>query len=267
MATCAWQLKHSPVTAPKTEMSLARPALLDHRLSGIIAALLIGTSMMMTNDSEAADATSAWRSGDKILFQGDSITDADRGPDGAPDAGLGHGYVYLVAARLSADHPARRLVFGNRGVSGNKIHDLGARWQEETIALRPDLLSILAGVNDTAGEMPLDEFEAAYDRLLEHTKAELPNVRLVLCEPFALLPPEADGQPNLWETNVRERARIVERLATKYRAAFVRFQKVFDAARRRAPAEQWLYDGIHPTHAGHQIMADEWIRAVATFYR
>ena len=240
-----------------------------HRLFSIVVALGLLVSVTTTSRSEAADATPApaWPGGAKILFQGDSITDADRGAENAPDAGLGHGYVYLVAVRLTADHPARRLVFQNRGVSGNRIHDLAARWQEETIALRPEILSILVGFNDTAAEVPLDEFEAAYDRLLEHTKAELSNVKLVLCEPFALLPPEPDGRPNMWETNVRERARIVERLATKHGAAFVRFQKVFDDARKRAPAAHWLYDGIHPTHAGHQLMADEWIRATSSFYR
>ena len=236
------------------------------RLLFTVAAVLAASIIMSTN-SEAADRPVAWRLADKILFQGDSITDADRGAEAAPDAGLGHGYVYLVAARLSADHPGLRLVFRNRGVSGNKIYDLAARWEEETIPLRPDVLSILVGINDTTAEMALEEFEAAYDALLEHTKAALPNVRLVLCEPFALLPPEVGGGANVWETNVRQRARIVEKLAAKYRAAFVRFQKVFDEARKRAPAEYWLYDGIHPTHVGHQLMADEWIRAVAAFYR
>jgi lysophospholipase L1-like esterase len=201
------------------------------------------------------------------LFQGDSITDAHRGPASGPDAGLGHGYAYLVAARLSADHSASRLVFANRGVSGNEVHDLIRRWKEEAIALRPEMLSILVGINDTAAGMPLDEFERAYGTLLEQTKTALPNVRVVLCEPFALLPRSADDSPHEWETNVRERARIVERLAAKYAASFVRFQKVFDAAAKAAPAEHWLYDGIHPTHAGHQLMADEWIRAVSAFYR
>ena len=221
----------------------------------------------MTSDSEAAEIKRRWRTGEKILFQGDSITDTDRGPDGAPDAGMGHGYAYLVAARLTADNPGLRLVFANRGISGNKIHDLAARWQEDTIALRPGVVSVLVGINDTCAEMAFDEFEAAYDNLLEQTKAALPDVRLVLCEPFALLPREANGRSHVWETDVRQRARIVEKLATKYRAPFVRFQKVFDEALKHAPAGHWLYDGIHPTHAGHQLMADEWIRAVSEFYR
>ncbi len=219
--------------------------------------------LIKSDHSEAADARLPWKLGDKILFQGDSITDAHRGSESATDAGLGHGYVYLTAARLSADHSELRLVFRNRGVSGNNIHDLVSRWKEDTIALRPDVLSILIGINDTAAEMAFDEFETAYDTLLDQTKAALPSVRLVLCEPFALLPPERDGAVNAWDTNVRQRARIVEKLAEKYGARFVRFQKVFDEARKRAPAEYWLYDGIHPTHSGHQLMADEWIRAVS----
>ena len=231
------------------------------------AAFLIAAGIIMTSNSEAADSTPAWSAATKILFQGDSITDTDRGAEDAPDAGLGHGYAYLIATRLSADNPAAHLVFRNRGVSGNQIDDLMYRWEEDAIALRPELLSILIGINDTAAEMPLEEFASAYDSLLERTKGALPNVRLVLCEPFALLPRETDGRPNTWETNVRERARFVEKLAKKHGAPFVRFQKVFDDARKRAPAEYWLYDGIHPTHAGHQLMADEWIRAVAAFYR
>jgi lysophospholipase L1-like esterase len=236
------------------------------RWLSIITAILAG-NIIVTSGAAAADNKSAWRPGDKILFQGDSITDANRGPESTPDAGLGHGYVHLVAARLSADHPASRLVVVNRGVSGDEIHDLVHRWKRDTIALRPEILSILVGINDTAAEMPLHEFEAAYATLLEQTKAALPNVRLVLCEPFALLPRNADDTPHRWDTNVRERARIVERLAIKHRAPFVRFQKVFDDAAKRAPAEQWLYDGIHPTHPGHQLMADEWIRAVSAFDR
>ena len=246
-------------------MSLALSPARLHRLFSGIPGAVVAACVMMTSVTEAAEPTASWRDGDKILFQGDSITDADRGAHGAPDAGLGHGYVYLVAARLTADHPTRRLVIGNRGVSGNKIHDLAARWEADAIALRPDVLSILVGFNDSAAEMAFDTFEAAYDRLLQETKAKLPNVRLVLCEPFALLPNEADGRRNVWETNVRERARIVERLAAKYGAAFVRFQDVFDRARKRAPAEHWLCDGIHPTPAGHQLLADEWVRVVTSF--
>jgi lysophospholipase L1-like esterase len=109
----------------------------------------------------------------------------------------------------------------------------------------------------------LDEFEATYDRLLEQTKAALRHVQLVLCEPFALLPREADGAVHPWETNVRQRARLVEELAEKYGAPFVRFQKVFDEAIKHAPAEYWLPDGVHPTPAGHQLMADEWIRTAS----
>ena len=223
---------------------------------------------MMTSGAETLEhKAAAWRTGDKILFHGDSITDAHRGSGSGDDAGLGRGYVQIIAKRLSQEHPSRRLIFVNRGVSGDQIDDLVRRWNEDAIALEPDILSILVGINDTGAETALQEFEVVYDALLERTKAALPNVRLVLCEPFALLPRSADGNPHRWETNVRERARIVEKLAAKYRAPFVRFQKVFDDALKAAPAEHWLYDGIHPTQAGHQLMADEWIRTVSGYDR
>ena len=201
--------------------------------------------------------------GTKILFQGDSITDCDRGAE----SDLGHGYVAVVATKLRERYPELKPVILNRGISGNRIWDLGARWQEDAIDLKPDILSILIGVNDAASDVSLADFEAAYDALLVQTGAALPHARLVLCEPFTLILGPSTPEAERWRAIVRERANIVEKLATKHRAPFVRFQKVLDEAATRAPAEHWLPDGIHPTHAAHELLADEWIRTVAEFYR
>lgn len=196
----------------------------------------------------------------RILFQGDSITDGARGRSPDPNHILGHGYVFVIAARHGAAFPADRLDFVNRGVSGNTVRDLAARWRTDVLDLKPDLLSILIGVNDAAQGVPLDEYERTYDQLLTDARAANPRLRLVLGEPFVKPggPPDAD---------LRQRQEIVARLARKHGAALVRYQRVFDDALRRAPADYWIWDRVHPTHRGHQLMADEWERTVRHFWK
>ncbi len=204
----------------------------------------------------------AFASGMRILFQGDSITDGNRGRSADPNHILGHGYQALIASRFGADLPERHLTFINRGVSGNTVATLARRWQTDTLDLKPDLLSILIGVNDLTFGVPALEFERQYDQLLAETVQALPGTRLVLCEPFGL--PTGAVKRN-WETyrvQLAERIAIVHRLAAKYRPPVVPFQNTFERATNRAPAEHWIWDGVHPTYAGHQLMADEWVRTL-----
>lgn len=202
----------------------------------------------------------------RILFQGDSITDGNRGRSPDPNHILGHGYVFIVAAKYGAAFAGQNLTFLNRGSSGNTVLDLAKRWQVDTLDLKPDLLSILIGINDTSRGVPLDQYEQAYDRLLADTRAANPAARLVLCTPFGLPVGKRKDGYEAWAASIREREEIVARLAQKYRAALVRFQPVFDAACKRAPAEYWIWDGVHPTYSGHQLMADEWARAVRAYW-
>jgi lysophospholipase L1-like esterase len=202
----------------------------------------------------------------RILFQGDSITDGNRGRSADPNHILGHGYVFIIAAKHGAGFPELRLDFLNRGCSGNTVLELEKRWQKDTLDLKPDLLSVLIGVNDSARAMPVDQFEQVYDKLLADAKAAKANIRFVLCEPFTL---PVGGRKNNWETwssVVNKHRQAVARLAEKHHAAFVRFQRVFDNACKRAPADYWIWDGIHPTYSGHQLMADEWQRTVGAFW-
>jgi lysophospholipase L1-like esterase len=199
----------------------------------------------------------------RILFQGDSITDGNRGRTADPNHILGHGYVFIIAAKYGSSWPERRLVFLNRGVSGNTVADLANRWQNDTVALAPDILSILIGINDQDRHGTVEQYEEQYDRLLADTVKALPNVRLVLGEPFSLRVGRYDN--DRWDERLAElqkRQAAVARLAARYHAALVHYQKAFDDACRRAPADYWIWDGIHPTYSGHQIMADEWLRTV-----
>jgi acyl-CoA thioesterase I len=205
---------------------------------------------------------------DLILFQGDSITDAGRARDIAlPNAGLGTGYAYLAAAHLLAARPADDLRFMNRGISGNRIVDLYARWREDALNLRPNVISILIGVNDTWHEfsrqagVDVPKFERVYRQLLAETREALPKVKLVLCEPFVL--PCGAVTPE-WIPDVAARRAVTHKLATEFGATLVEFQKMFDRAQAQAAPAYWAGDGVHPTYAGHQRMAEEWLSAVGT---
>ena len=229
----------------------------------LIAALLLALSA----SAHATEPVPAFTEGARILFQGDSITDGKRGRSADPNHILGHGYVFIIAARQGAAFPDSKLTFINRGVSGNTAPNLEKRWQKDALDLKPDVLSVLVGVNDNGKGVSMEEYERAYDRILSDARAANPKLKLVLCEPF--------GQPvgkrlkiwDEWIAGIRARQVITARLARKHGAALVRFQRVFDEAAKRAPANYWIWDGVHPTYRGHQLMADEWERVVREFWK
>jgi lysophospholipase L1-like esterase len=217
--------------------------------------------------AHALEPIKAFGPGARVLFQGDSITDGNRGRSADPNHILGHGYAFIIAARHGAAFPENKVDFFNRGVSGNTVLNLEKRWQTDTLDLKPTVLSILIGVNDKGRGVPMEQFEATYDRLLTDTVAANPGLRLVLCEPFVvnhLATTPQDGSPN---EDIRQRQEIVARLAKKHGAALVHFQKALDEATKRAPAAHWIWDDVHPTYAGHQILADEWERVVREFWK
>jgi lysophospholipase L1-like esterase len=200
--------------------------------------------------------------GARILFQGDSITDGNRGRSADPNHILGHGYVFIIAAKYGAAFAALNLDFANRGVSGNTVRELQKRWEKDTLELKPDVLSILIGVNDQSHDVPLDEYERVYEELITQGRAANPKLRLVLCEPFTLPVGKRKDGYEAWRAGIQARQDVVAKLAAKYDAALVRFQAIFEAACKVAPAEHWIWDGVHPTYSGHQLMADEWERSV-----
>ncbi len=204
-----------------------------------------------------------------ILFQGDSITDTGRNREIAePNRGaaLGSGYANLIAAHLLQTRPQDHLQLFNRGISGNRVTDLYARWKVDGINLQPDLISILIGVNDTWHEfmvgngVEVDRYTAIYRMLLDYTKQRLPAVQLVLCEPFVL---KCGVVTDGWIAEMAERRQVVRALATEFDAIFVPFQGVFDQALEKAEPAYWAADGVHPTPAGHRLLADAWLAAVA----
>ncbi len=203
-----------------------------------------------------------------VLFQGDSITDClrDRTRSGPNDpAALGAGYAGRVAGDLLAQQPGAGWKFLNRGISGDRVVDLLGRWRRDTLALQPDLVSILVGVNDTWHEhlfgngISVVRYAELYRMLLADTRAARPHCRLVLGEPFAL--PGGDFQ-EAWMAELRARAGAVRQLAREFGATFVPYQETFDAARRRYRDAELAADGVHPSPLGHRLMAQAWLAAV-----
>lgn len=200
--------------------------------------------------------------GARVLFHGDSITDAGRSREN--DALLGGGYANLIAAWLSARHPGHGLTFLNRGIGGHRIYDLEERWTRDCVDLQPDWVSILIGINDTwrrydSGKpSPIPEFEACYRRLLDRVKGET-SARVILLEPFVLpTPPDRVA----WREDLDPRIAAVRRVAADYGTLYVPLDGIFAAAAAQRPASFWAHDGVHPSQAGHALIAQAWIRAV-----
>lgn len=230
--------------------------------SGLAAAAVVG------NREGALWRLARPRTGMVVLFQGDSITDCGRDRSrGDPNmAGtLGTGYPLLVASAELAARPGSDLKFYNRGVSGNKIPDLEQRWAADTLALKPDVLSVLVGVNDfwhkKSGRYTgtVADYESGFGALLQATRQALPSVRLVVLEPFVLRCGAVDAT---WFPEFDERRAAAARVARQANATFVALQARFTQLASRTSPEYWAADGVHPTAAGHGLIAERWRRAV-----
>jgi len=208
------------------------------------------------------------KKGFTFLFQGDSITDGNRTRNNDWNHVMGHGFAYLISSRLWFDQPDKEFHFFNRGISGNKITDLSARWQTDTLNLKPDLINLLVGINDTEAavkgekENTPQQFEKDYRSVLEITKKELPDVQLVFCVPFVLPVGRVKDKWEIYQNELKPRQEIVKKLAKEFDGICIDFQKSFDDALKKAPADYWIWDGIHPMPAGHELMARQWIKEV-----
>ena len=204
----------------------------------------------------------------KILFYGDSITDAGRNYDvQLPNQQLGRGYVSYAATRLFDEDLAAYDIY-NRGVSGNRIVDLYARIKANCWNLEPDVLSILIGVNDVWHEVAsrngveLDRFENIYRLMLRETKERLPKTKIMLCEPFVLLGSATEAAYDRF-LEVKKYAEVVKKLADEFSATFVPLQAAFDDAGAKYGNAEILSDGVHPTLKGAVVLGNEWLKAFA----
>ena len=199
-----------------------------------------------------------------ILFQGDSITDAGRSRE--DDDNLGVGYPTLVKGELMFECPGEYR-FLNRGISGNRVVDLYARIKADILNLKPDVMSILIGVNDVWHEfgahngVSADKYFKIYSMLIQEIREALPETRIMILEPFVLREAATEAHWEEFREEVRKRAQMAKAVAEKYELSFITLQEKFDEAAKLAPNNYWLRDGVHPTTEGHELIKREWIRA------
>lgn len=200
----------------------------------------------------------------KFLFQGDSITDCGRGNYEDPHA-MGCGYPRILEAELMAEEENCEVM--NCGISGSRIVDLLARWKKDCLNLKPDVLTILIGVNDVWHELGnrngVDSvlFEEVYRILLRETKAALPDTRVILMGAYLTHGTATDPEWDEFYGEVKIRRDITRKLAEESGLDFVDLQQVFDEAGQKFPPKHWTLDGVHPTAAGHWLIAQAWKRA------
>ena len=201
-----------------------------------------------------------------ILFQGDSITDAGRRKDRyyANDAaGMGLGYVHHIVTALLGNNPTKDIRCYNRGISGHKVFQLANRWEDDCLQIQPDILSIMIGVNDFWHTLDLGYdgtakvYEKDFRALLKRTQKALPNVKLIIAEPFVLKGTAIVEEK--WYPAFAAYQKAAKSVANDFGAAFIPLQSIFDKALEVAPVSYWCPDGVHPSLAGGYLMAEAWM--------
>ena len=206
----------------------------------------------------------------RILFQGDSITDGNRykDPNSRWDLNhqIGHCYVFNIVGNLGRRFPGK-YTFINRGISGNRIVDVYARIKKDIINLNPSVMSILIGVNDVWHEINYQngietpKFELLYSMLIEEVKEALPDIKIMILEPFVLRGTATEESFDYFNTECKKRAAVARRIAEEHGLTFIPLQEDFDRLCENAPESHWLRDGVHPTPFGHRMIADKWLAA------
>jgi lysophospholipase L1-like esterase len=223
-----------------------------------------------TNDRSGKQIREYFAENDVLLFQGDSITDAGRNrqrqlPNDAWS--FGAGYANIVASWLLEELAGLNLTLYNRGISGNKVYQLTERWEQDCLDLKPTVLSILIGVNDywhlRNGEYDgtPEVYEKDFRALLHRTRTALPGIKLIICQPFVLT--ETSAVDETWLDPFSPYQEIAAKIAAEFEAVWVPFQEAFDSALKIAPAEYWAGDGVHPSMAGAQLMAETWLGSLS----
>ncbi|WP_313190326.1 SGNH/GDSL hydrolase family protein [Sphingobacterium sp.] len=231
----------------------------------------LGTSLANAIDfSTGAKATLSINQGDVILFQGDSITDAGRNKENLnPNDGnaFGNGYAFMAASTLLNKYADKDIKVYNRGISGNRVPDLINRWQKDALDLKPNILSIMIGVNDfwrtmdSGAKNSPEQYKAQYKELLDKTKAALPDVKLIIIEPFGVK--NVKHVTDAWFPEFPKYLNAAKEIAQEYGAIFLPYQSIFDQGlKRNSNGGYWTTDGVHTTMAGANLMAESWLKLI-----
>ena len=248
-----------------TSSKFAMPELKFSRRKLLATATLAGLAPVIANQATAGHhskkAKATLKKGGVMLFQGDSITDAGRNkkdPKPNQQKSFGKGYAWMAASQLLISEPNHKLTLHNRGISGNKVHQLAGRWEKDCLELKPDVLSILIGVNDIWHGLngkydgTVKTYEDDFNALLVRTKSALPKTQLVICEPFVL---KCGAVNDKWFPEFDKYRAAAKKMAQVHQAVFVPFQSMFDEAVKYAPPNHWAGDGVHPSPHGASLMA------------
>jgi len=240
--------------------------------AGITLSACANTAAKADAKSETQDmppTNEAFLAGKTIVFQGDSITDGGRqkdqlGPNGR--GALGSTYPLLISAQVLGSQGEQGTKFYNRGISGHKVFQLAERWEVDCLDLKPDILTILIGVNDfwhmVNGKYDgtTEIYERDFMALIERTKAALPNVKIIIAEPFAVAGGRAITER--WDNEFPAYQAAAKRVAEAHGTQWIATQALFDAALERGSVDHWCPDGVHPSPAGHHLMAEAWTQAL-----
>ena len=242
------------------------------RRSIIGGSAIAGTLAAVAPLTQAAHHQSSHKSllskNNVILFQGDSITDAGRDKKNEvpnEQKAFGRGYAWMAASQLLISKPEHKFTIHNRGISGNKVHQLDARWEKDCLKIKPDLVSILIGVNDIWHGLngrydgTVKTYEDDYRKLIARTRKALPKTKLVICEPFVL---KCGAVNDKWFPEFDGYRAAAKSIASENKAIFVPFQAMFDEAIKYAEPKHWAGDGVHPSAHGASLMAHFWLQAV-----
>lgn len=194
-----------------------------------------------------------------VVFQGDSITDAGRLYEDT--ASLGYGYAMMIAAFYQSMYPGECVQFVNRGISGDRVKDLQTRWKPDCVDLEPDVVTIMIGINDTWRRYDIGEptstdfFEEGYRKILNET-CHSTDASIILMEPFVL--PCPDDRLS-WREDLDPKIQVVRRLAREFATILIPLDGIFAQATISREPEFWAVDGVHPTLAGHALIARNWL--------
>ncbi|MBW4889353.1 SGNH/GDSL hydrolase family protein [Mucilaginibacter sp. HMF5004] len=250
--------------------------LFNNSRRGFIKTAAVGTIASLSIPQIVAAASTASKGkkirlekDDIILFQGDSITDAGRDKTNLTannNKALGTGYSFLTTCELLNKHPDKNFTIYNRGISGNKVYQLADRWDNDCLNLKPAVMSIMIGVNDfwhtlTNGYTgTVEVYKNDYIKLLDRTKTALPNLKLIILEPYfvnGIRPEEAK-----WHPAFDDYQQVAREIAEKYEATFIPLQSIFNEAVKQAPPKYWTPDGVHPSMAGASLISHAWLDVV-----
>lgn len=202
-----------------------------------------------------------------ILFQGDSITDCGR--DREIEQYMGWGYATMVAAELGINYP-NNYEFINRGASGARVVDIYSRIYHDIIKLKPDVMSVLIGVNDVWHTLTEPEgisvtrFKKVYRMLIEDVLKELPDIKIMIMEPFILMGTDTQPKWDIFSDEVKKHAEAAREVAQEFQLPFIPLQEEISRLTEKLGNDKVLRDGVHPCAPAHELIKRAWLK---TFYQ